>query len=204
MKRLLFVLTIALVALSLNSAPVAAQAIGSTNIDISLPDIVILHYFSEVDVTITATDMGNFLIGTPGDSSYNEGSVTATAGLALPEFQADLNLIPSGLTGDASAAVLRLQNAWAVRSTSLIGGTNTELAITVDDTTLDHVTTTAEIEITDGIVDDGANSGATIEFPATGLYNPRIGDVVLTLDLTDALQAGEYADGVFTLTATNV
>ena len=200
MKKLLFAVTIALVALSLNSAPVMAQATGNTDVDITLPDIVILHYYSNVDLAITSNAMGNFLVGTGGDSSYDEGvSTPAAGGLTF-----DLNIGPSALTGDPSAAQLVLQNAWAVRSTSLAGGTNTQLVITVPDATLDHVTTTASMDITAAIVNDGSSSGGTITFPATGLYSPLIGDVELTLDMTNAINAGEYADGVFTLTATNI
>jgi len=198
MKRLLFAVTIALVALSLNSAPVAAQATGATDVDITLPDIVILHYFSNVDLAISSNALGSFLTGGSGPS-VDEGTATGSGG-----FTFDLNINPDGLTGDPSNVTLVLQNAWAVRSLSLLGGTNTELAVTVTDDTLNHSSTTATMEITAAIVDDGANSGATIEFPATGLYNPRVGAVHLTLDLTDSLQAGEYTNGEFTLTATNV
>lgn len=200
MKRLLFAVTIALVALSLNSAPVAAQASGSTDVDITLPDIVILHYYSELDLAISSTAMGNFLVGSGGDSAYDEGGSAPGGG----GFTFDLAIGPSALTGDPSAAALLLENAWAVRSLGLTGGTNTELAITITDNTLEHISTTATIGITAAIVDDGSTSGATIEFPATGLDNPLVGDVELTLDLSNALQAGEYIDGEFTLTATNV
>lgn len=200
MKRLLFAVTIALVALSLNSAPVAAQATGNTDVDITLPDIVILHYYSNVDLAITSNAMGNFLVGSGGDSSFDEGTSAPGAG----GFTFDLAIGPSALTGDPSNATLVLENAWAVRSMSLAGGTNTQLVITVTDAALDHVTTTASMDITAAIVDDGASSGGTITFPATGLFNPRIGDVALTLDMTNAVNAGEYADGVFTLTASNI
>jgi len=200
MKRLLFAVTIALVALSLNSAPVAAQATGVTDVDITLPDIVILHYFSNVDLEITSNAMGNFLVGSGGDSSMNEGTVAPAAG----GFSFNLNIGPSALTGDPSNASLVLENAWAVRSMSLVGGTNTQLVISITDATLDHPTTTATMQITDAAVDDGTTSGSTITFPATGLYDPLVGDVELTLDMSNAVNAGEYADGVFTLTATNI
>lgn len=198
MKRLLFAATIVLVALSLNSAPVQAQATGATDVDITLPDIVILHYFSNVDLAISSGAMGNFLTG--GLNSVNEGTVAPAAG----GFTFDLNIGPSALTGDPSSASLVLENSWAVRSLSLAGGTNTQLVISVTDAVLDHVTTTASMDITAAIVHDGSSSGSTITFPATGLYTPLIGDVELTLDMTNAVNAGAYADGVFTLTATNI
>lgn len=200
MKKLLFAATIALVALSLNSAPAAAQATGVTDVDITLPDIVILHYFSNVDVVITSDAMGSFLVGAAGDSSMNEGNSTPGEG----GFTIDLGMIPTALTGDPSAASLLLQNAWAVRSMSVAGGTNTQLSISITDDTLELPTTSSEIVITAAVVDDGTTSGSTITFPATGLYTPLVGDVGLTLNMTNALNAGDYVDGVFTLTASNI
>lgn len=198
MKRLLFVLTIALVALSLNSAPVAAQATGATDVDITLEGIVVLHYFSNVDLTITSGALGGVLTGsTPPLSSVDEGTSAPLAG----GMDFDLAIDPDEMTGTLNAVALTLENAWAVRS---LGGAtgNTRLAIAITDNTL--TTGTADITITAGTVTDGTSTGASIDFPSTGLATPLSGDVELTLDMTDADEAGTYEDGVFTLTATLV
>jgi hypothetical protein len=186
--------------LAFTAMPASAQATGATDIDITLPDIVILHYFSEVDVTITDTALGSFLTGTPGDSSIDEGLAAPAAG----GFTQDLAMVPSALTGDPSAAVLVLQNAWAVRAISLAGGTNTQLAISITDNLLELSAGGPSITISSGAVDDGASNGASIQFAAPGLVSPQLGDVELTLDMTNATNAGQYVDGVYTLTATNV
>jgi hypothetical protein len=192
-------LTLGLIALA--TSPAQAQAVGATDVDITIPDIVILHYFSSVDVEITSSALGTYLTGSAGDSSVDEGTVSpAAAG-----FDQDLNIVPSAvLTGDPAAAVLVLRNAWAVRAISLAGGANTQLDIANTDDTLDHATTAATITVTDVSVDDGTSSGATISFAAPGLVTPVVGDVSLTLDLTNADNAGVYEDGIYTLTATNI
>ncbi len=197
MKRLLFVLTIALVALSLNSAPVAAQASGDTNIDITLEGIVILHYFSEVDVTITSGALGAYLTG--GTAAVDEGAIGPLSG----GMNFNLNISPTALTGDPSAVVLTLEDAWAVRS---LGGTGdmSQIAITQNTPTLTHTGGTATMLITGHAVDAGGGPAATVTFPSPGLVDAHEGDVQLTLDLTNATAAGEYEDGVFTLTATLV
>ena len=194
MKRLLFVLTIALVALSLNSAPVAAQATGDTDIDITIEGIVILHYFSEVDVTITSGALGSYLTG--GAAAVDEGVGTGASGT----MDFNLNISPTALTGNPSAVVLTLQNAWAVRS---LGGAGdmTQIAITQNMPTLTHAGG-ATMTITGHAVDAGTGPAATVLFASPGLVDPEYGDVQLTLDLTNATSAGEYVDGVFTLTAT--
>jgi hypothetical protein len=184
-------------------APAAAraQASGQTDIDIDLPDIVILHYFSQVQVSISSAALGNVLTGVPGDSAIDEGAVTAGPG----GFTQDLGMGPSPLPGaDPSAVLLTLQNAWAVRAISLAGGTDTQVSITIDDNLLDHITTAAFIQITAGAVSDGVSTGPTIQFPAPGLANPQLGDIQLTLDLSTASNAGLYEQGLFTLTAQNL
>lgn len=205
LSRIALALAIAAVsALTLTHwAPTAeAAATGSTDIDITLPDIVILHYYSDVDISISAAVLGNLFAGTPGDSTVNEGVVSGThvSGLTY-----DLAMGPSALGGDPSAVTLVLQDAWAVRSISLLGFTDTELDIDVTTTTLAHSTVaTSDIEITGWAVDDGGGSGDPITFAAPGLASPVVGDVELTLDLTDAANAGDYEDGVYELTATNI
>lgn len=192
-----FALGLAVCALAL-SAPVQAQAVGATDVDINIPDIVILHYYSEVDVTISQADLGTFL-GTGGDASIDEAPAPAASG-----FSSDLAITPSGLAGSPSAATLTLQNAWGVRAISLAAGTNTELAITITDSTLDHSTTAATMAISSGIVAAGASTGATISFTSPGLVTPLVGDVELVLDMTLSTNAGDYLDGEYTLTATNI
>jgi len=202
-KSLALMLAIAVAALvGVPLAPTTqAAAVGATDVDITLPDIVILHYFSDVDVEISNGALGTFLTGSLGDSTI----VETTPVLAAGGFTQDLSISPtSALTGSPSAAVLTLQNAWAVRAISLAGGVNTELAIANTDDTLDHTLTTATITVTGVAVDDGANNGATIQFASPGLVSPAVGDVELTLDLTNATNAGVYENAIFTLTATNV
>ncbi len=197
MKRLLFVLTIALVALSLNSAPVAAQAVGVTDVDITIDGIVILHYFTDVDVTITGDVMGALING--GSSIVDEGVGSATPG----GMGFDLAIPHTALAGGAiNAIVMTLQNAWAVRSIGGVTG-ETTVGIAVTNPTLTHSGGgTEDIEITDATVSvDTGTPGALINFPSPGLVDPQDGDVQLTLNLTNATLAGEYINGVFTLTA---
>ena len=194
-------LWVAVLSVAMGLVPTArAAAVGATDVDITIPDIGILHYFSEVDVTITNAALGTLLTGTAGDSIIDEIPHAAAVG----GFGPDLAISPSALTGgDPSAVVLTLQNASAVRAISSLGQTNTTLTIANTDATLDHATTTATITITGAEVAVGATQGTSIAFAAPGLVTPTTGDVELTLDLTNAINAGEYQDGVYTLTASN-
>jgi len=189
----------------LASAPALAQATGSTTVSVQIPDIVILHYFSTVDVTIDANEMGSFLTGVPGDSSFDEGAGAAAATLTGGVLQADLAMTPSALTGDPTAAVLLLQNAWAVRAVSLGNpGSQTQVGVTVTTPTMTNGGTSS-MSISSAAVSDGVSpAAATITFATPGLGTPEIGDVELTLDMTLASDAGTYTGGVFTLQAENI
>jgi len=189
----------------LAAAPALAQATGSTTVSVQIPDIVILHYFSTVDVTINANEMGSFLTGVPDDSSFDEGTGSAAATLSGGVLQADLNMTPTALTGDPTAAVLLLQNAWAVRAVSLGNpGSQTQLDVTVTTPTLTNGGTSS-MTISSATVSDGVGPAAgTITFATPGLGTPEIGDVELTLDMTLASDAGTYTGGVFTLQASNI
>lgn len=137
-----------------------ATAVDATDVDITLPDIVILHYFSDVDVEISNGALCTFLTGSLGDSSIIE----TTPVLAAGGLTQDLSISPTAaLTGDPTAAVLTLQNAWAVRAISLSVGTNTQLAIANTDATLDHASTSATITVDAVAVDDGTSNGTSIQ-----------------------------------------
>jgi hypothetical protein len=196
---------LAVAALALiGSAPVHAQATGQTAVSVDIPDIVILHYFSSVDVTIDANAMGSFLTGTPGNTGeVDQGGAAGTASLAGSNFQLDLAMTPAGLSGDPTAAVLVLQNAWAIRAISQGNvGSSTELDIAVSGATMSNGSST--IGITAATVNDGTSNAATITCPAPGLAPALQGDVELTLNFSNALDAGAHTGGEFTLTATNL
>ena len=201
--KTLFAVSSAALTLLLCSAPVHAQAVGATDIDITIPDIVILHYFSSVSVSIDGADLGNFLTGNPGAAqTFNEGTVS----VGPRGFTQNLNITPTGLTGNPAAAVLTLENAWAVRAISGGASTQTQLAIVNTGGSMDRpapstATITMGVAVNDG---DGGASAATIQFAVPGLVNPEYGDVELTLDLTGATEAGQYSGGQYTLTATNI
>jgi hypothetical protein len=195
----------AIVAFALvGAAPAHAQAQGQTTVSIDIPDIVILHYFSSVDVTLDANAMGSYLTGTPGGAStIDEGNASGAASLTGGNFQLDLGMSPSGLTGDPSAALLVLQNAWAVRAITVGGGSaTTQLDVAVTGAAL--TSGGSSIAISTAAVDDGTSNGASITFPSTGLGNPTVGDVELTLDFSGATESGTHTGGEFQLTATNI
>lgn len=183
------------------ASPVHAQAQGDTAISIDIPDIVILHYFSTVDVQLDAATMGNFLTG--GTTLFDEGGAGGLASEVGGQFQLDLAINPDPLTGDPSNAVLLLQNAWAVRSISGGATSETEVAITVVGTSTLSGAAGSEIEMVGAGVDIGGGAAVSVSFTPS-LSPPVTGDVVLTLDFGLTTAAGSHAGGVYSLTASNI
>ncbi len=191
-------------AIALSSAALNAQAAqGDTDIDITLGSVVILHYFSNVDINLTNANMLQFLTGGTADA-FDEGTQAGTS------FLANLAISPSALGGgDPAAANLQLQNAWAVRaivppSAGAPGSPEVEVEIqSIDDTLSTAGGATITID-TFEVGSNATNAGSTYGFPSPGLVTPEVGSVYLELDLSNADEAGVYNDGQFRLIARSV
>jgi len=180
-----------------------ASASGATDIDVILPELVVLHYFSDVDVTIAGGVLQTWL-GSTADLGTGSGS-GAVSGTSI---QTDVDIASAtdyDPDNDSSALPLTLLNAWAVRSLA-VDGDSTQVSITLDDDTLDHTSSSDSITISSATVRQtggGAFAGST-SFSPTGLLSPKLGDVQLTLDLTGATNSGDYLDGQFTISVENI
>jgi len=184
------------------ASPVHAQATGNTTVSIDIPDIVILHYFSTVDVTIDAAAMGTYLTG-GAPVEIDEGNFTGPAAENAGQFEANLAIAPSALSGDPSNATLLLQEAWGVRAISL-GNPNSETDLEIVVTNANLTNGGSVVTIVDAFVDDGTDFGNQIQFASPGLAPAWTGDVELLLDFSNTTAAGQHVGGVFTLTATNI
>ena len=192
MKKLLIGVTLALALVPVLPRAASAQATGATDIDITLEGIIILHYFSNVDVTIDAASMAAFLgIGPEVD----EGTAGGTATLVGTDFELDLNIVPTDPDNDPTTANLVLTNAWAVRALST-PGTDVGVTGSVTGNPLGHSGAGGEsIDITSA-------TATPASFASPGLVTPQYGDVTLALDFTNATAAGTYDNGgEYTLTA---
>jgi hypothetical protein len=195
------VLLTLLVVFGASSSSVQAQSTGTTNIDIVLPQIVVLHYFNKVTLSISSAELATYLNLT--EDQGDKATISVTSG-GVGTFSANLAINPGDPPGSVTIATLTLQNAWAVRAIG--GGNNTQLAISVPlaGNTLTHASVPeAQIGLDGASVTDGANSGVSIQFVSPGMQTPQTGDIALTLDMSAATEAGTYEGGQVTLTASN-
>lgn len=181
--------------IALSPATAQAQTTGATTLTIDLPDIIVLHYFSEVDIDIDTATLEAYLDYADGDT-MDEGSASDTS------FTADLEIDPTDPTGDAAAVELTLANAWAVRA---IGPTGTSTTVSVSSGgSLSHTSgDSIAIDSSEVQVSGGSGFGATAAFAPPGLLSPQVGDIQLVLDLTDATRSGAYA-GTYTVSVSNL
>lgn len=194
--KLLALVLVAAAALFGAVQPAQAQATGTTAVSVDLNGIVILYYYSSVDVTMPANLLGS--------QAVDAGAATPTALAVAGGAEATL-ANPTSATPVSPAAVnLDILNAWSVRSLNLASGT-TQVTITG---TQDTLTAGAGNVITiDGrqVRATSGTFGATSTFPSAGTFvTPQTGDVRLVLDMSATTAAGSFAGGNYTLTAVNL
>lgn len=192
--KLLALVLVAAAALFGAVQPAQAQAQGTTAVSVNLNGIVILYYYSTVNVNLPST-----LLGT----AVNEGTVSPTATAVTGGAEAALAALPS-VGATLSNINLDILNAWAVRSLNTVGA-NTQVTI---GGTLDTLSAggTNEIAIAGRQVRATSGSfGATSTFPSAGTFTaPQTGDVRLVLNLNDVEAIGNFTGGNYTLTAVNL
>ena len=194
MKKLITICSLAL-AIGFFGVGTANAAEGTTTIDITLEPVVILHYFSDIDLTITSEAISQVISGAAG-GAVDEGTFTVAAGGYPLSYNA---AISPDTSGDANSATLTIENAWAVRSLS---SNNVTVAIAIGTATLNGGSS-GSITMSNPVVDDGTSSGTSIQFASPGLVVPRDGDVQLDLSFASVTGGGAFTGGQFTITATS-
>ncbi len=188
---------VVLLAMVLMMAPAAKAA--NVDIDITLEGITILHYYSNLDVTIDATALGQMLAPLTSPE-HDEGTEALT--VSASPFSGTIASALTAPGSDPSAVDLTIVNCWAVRSITAAGTNTVTTAIT--DGTLSHSVEGAgtDIGISNPRVTDGVAAAAlSVQFDSPGLVNPELGDCILELDMSTATHTGTYEDGEFTLVA---
>jgi len=196
---------VALLAATLVVAPVskdvqAQSASGATAFSISFPNVVVLHYWSALNMTLSTSVLTNFLIGsTSGDDDQGTKSSVAISDNS-GTFEASAAITSS--VNSPNAITLHIQNAWAVRAVGTGSGNNVTVAFTASSSSLTGPNSNS-IAASNYYVGTGGGvpSSSSVSFSAPGLSTPEVGDVALDLNLSGAGESGTYS-GSWTLQAT--
>ena len=204
LKRSFAQVAVVALAAALVVAPVgqtarAQTAQGATNFSISFPNVVVLHYFANLGMEISTSDLTEFLIGNTDGEKVESDATGVTISDASGTLTADANITPSALDEDVTAVTLHIQNAWAVRAVGTGTGNNVTMTFDSADSSLTGPGTTS-MGASDYFVGTGtsAPTANTVSFAAPGLFTPQQGSISMELDLTNATQSGTYS-GSWTL-----
>ena len=193
-------IALATATVSIASFASAASVSGSTDFRVTLPEILVLYHWDDAHLILEST---NSVIN---DSTAHDETQTL-AGSHVLNSDSSKNVSTTSTTNiDNNAVNVTLKNAWAVRSLSNAPVT---LALTTPKPTLYSVvatTTGAGVVSTDSKIEINANSaklksGSTDKIDSGNNSNilkvksgwqPVMGDIDFTLDLTKANHSGEY------------
>lgn len=162
-------------------APSAHAAKGSTDVTLIFPDILILHYISDLTLTFDAEFK----------DAIDEGSAEDSAVLA-PTADFDAAIEPSDPDPVFPENVeVTANNVWAVRGITADG--TIKIAATLDSDTASNEESTvvaSKIAPTEELV------------KAPGLFKPVSGGVTFNLDVTGLTRSGKHTGMTYTIEAT--
>lgn len=167
----------------------ANAASGTTSVTIDFPDIIILHYVSDLTLTFTGSEL-----------SVDEGEGSATDDLAAvaADFDADMPLTEGGVPDNVSVTV---KNVWAVRGLTSSG--NIRVAPEIDKDTAKKGS--SEAVMSNLLVKTSTVSAGdpiTITAPGFGMSNAVYGDIVFNLDISGITDSGSHDGMQYTIEAT--
>lgn len=172
------------------------STVGTTNISIKLPDLIILHYYSGLTLNFEEFSSSQDLGSAEFDVPWN-GVVESTSELADENTELDL---PDRVS-------LQLPNVWAIRGLSPSG--NAKVSISVNNKVLTSGPSRVIIEEGEGniqIEDNEGHSGTTINTSLKGIATSEatIGNVRITLNFSETTRAGLHTGGRYKITAETI
>jgi len=187
-----------LLTIAMATPATAATTSGTTNVTVTVPEFIILHFYSSVTL--------NF--ATPDSEALNEGSNsvdaawdgTTSGGTDL----AEANLMNAALELDGSKTTVKLSNVWAVRGFSRNGNAKVEVSVPAGKAVMSNEG--SEISITNVKVGDNTGTGSSITTKLNGITrnNATFGNIEMDLDFSRTSRSGLHTGAQYTITATTI
>ncbi len=179
---------VVLLASALGADSANAQVSATVDVDVNLPEILVVRYVNQVTFNPAITDLGTSLTSTGlADTVTVTGATSDGFAVTAAEGTPTTGLSPNGqYTGTVANALAVWTNAAQFEVTSL-----------ATSATLTGPSGTGEIDLSapdfTGITETGER-GQNLFFPLT-FANAAVGDLTFTLDLSDAVESGLYSSG---------
>ncbi len=172
------------------------SAVGTTNISIELPDLIILHYYSGLTLNFEEFSSSKEMGSADFDVSWN-GEAESTSELTDENTELDL---PDRVS-------MQMPNVWAIRGLSPSG--NAKVSISLNNNVLTSGPSRIIIEEGEGnieIEDNNGHSGTTINTSLNGIAasEATTGNVRITLNFSETTRAGLHTGGQYKITAETI
>ncbi|WP_297921721.1 hypothetical protein [Metallibacterium sp.] len=182
------------------AAAAAASTTGQTTFSVILQPTTLLYYYSAINLTVPSSALLALAGGAP--AALAAQGLTATGGTSST-LSATAAAFATSAPGSISAVGLTLSNVWAVRSITTPSSGTTKVSVSFSGTTTQATATLS-----------GSTSGSSIalsslatsptSFNGTGLGGaPQVGNVTMTMDLSNAKTAQTYSGATIYITATS-
>ncbi len=170
---------------------------GETKVQVSVPEFIILHYYSDLTLNFAAPTQA------VDEGAMEWENVAWTSG----SYDGDIQLTKDAVeVNDDDKVQVDLDNLWAVRGFSGKG----KAKISIENTTANMVYgEKKESVISMGdlmVTSKGVKSGTGIEVPLNGISKARAtkGGVSMTLDFSKTTTSGMHTGGVYKITAETI
>jgi hypothetical protein len=172
----------------------AATKTGTTSVSIVLPDLIILHYYSALNLTFEQYTQS---VNEGSAGTYNvQWTGSADSGNAMTTSSIQ-NVLPGTVS-------MTIPGVWAVRGLSPSG--NAQVSIAVVNSQM--ISGTSKVSIVTGsgkteLNDNSGHSGTSITTALNGITtaDATVGNVKMTLDFSQTTLAGAHSGGQYMITA---
>jgi hypothetical protein len=179
-----------------SSAKAAVSQSGTTTVTVTMPEYLVLHYYSDVALNFSATSASKGASASPLSATWT------TLGDREETLEASATEV------GPSSANITLKNAWAIAGlsssgTATVSITGTNFSSTRSGSTSQIGVSGYALASSNGV--SGAVSGSTITTQLRGVsgQSQTVGDVKMKLDFSKTTESGAHA-GTFTITAQTI
>ncbi|NTW10218.1 MAG: hypothetical protein HGA26_02530 [Chlorobiaceae bacterium] len=181
---------------TLSSPLLGATTSGTTNVTVTVPEFIVLHYYSSITLNFATPDTEAL---NQGENSMDAGwNGTTSNGATL----SSADLMGAKIELDGTKTTVKLNNVWAVRGFSRSGNATVAITLPGDKMALGI----SEIGMSNAKVTDGTSTSNSITTKLNGITKSgaTIGGVQIDLDFSKTTLSGTHTGGQYMITATTI
>ncbi len=170
---------------------------GSADISATVPDFIILHYYSSLNL--------NF--ATPTSEAISEGTSDLNVSWSGESSGSQLStgsLMSAKLELDGATKTVTIPNVWAIRGFSKSGTASVTVSVPADKGVLTSTDGTSKIVMSNVRASNSGNTGASINANLNGITKSKatIGSVLIDMNFDQTKKSGLHTGGQYLITAT--